>query len=147
MARVQIEMPETFAFTTRVRVRMGDLSIAGHLANHVLVSYLNEAMFRFLRDRGFTTFDIDGRAFINADLAVTYLSESMQGDTLSIQVAVDEMRKHGCNFFFRVTNARTGLVAANGKMAMLFFDYGKGKLGTVPSRFRKAFIEDCFLSR
>lgn len=145
MVRVQIEMPEIFAFTTRVQVRLGDLSIANHLANHILVSYLNEAMFRFLQENGFATFEIDGRALINADLAIIYQSESARGDTLSIAVAIDELTKHGCNFFFRVTNQRTGLAAAKAKMAMLFFDYNQRKLARIPDRFSKAFGKYCFL--
>jgi acyl-CoA thioesterase FadM len=147
MSRVQIDMPDKFAFTTHIKVRLGDLSNANHLANHVLVSYLNEATFRFLRENGFESFEIDGLAFINADLAVRYLSESMRGDTVAIAVAVDELSKHGCNFFFRITNERTGLVAAQAKMAMLFFNYKERKLGAVPSRFKKAFGKVCFLSQ
>lgn len=146
MARVQIEMPENYAFTARIQVRLGDIVGGLHLANHILISYLNEAMCLFFRDNGFATLDIEGYSVINADLAIIYNSESMHGDTLKIDVAIDELRRHGCNFYYRVTNERTGLETASAKMAMLFFDYTKRKLGTVPDSFRAVFEKYCLPS-
>ena len=48
MARVQIDLPEHFVFSTKLKVRMGDLVSGVHLGNHILISYLNEVYQQFL---------------------------------------------------------------------------------------------------
>lgn len=143
MARVQISMPEKFAFTTHLQVRLADVAGGLHLGNHMVISFLNEAMFLFLRDNGFPTLDIEGRSLINADLAIVYQSESMMGDNLKIEVAIDAMSRCGCDFYYRLTNERTGKPTAVAKMAMLFFDYEKRKISKMPDTFRSVFEQYC----
>jgi acyl-CoA thioesterase FadM len=132
-------MPDKFIFSTRMQVRIGDVSGGLHLGNHVLVSFLNEALLLCLREFGFPTIDIDGSVFINADLAVIYKSESFHGDFLNIEIAAGNFTRAGCDFYFRVMNERTGKETASAKMGMLFFDYETRKITEVPRRFRDVF--------
>lgn len=137
-------MPDKFIFSSRMQVRIGDVSGGLHLGNHVLVSYLNEALLLCLREFGFPTIDIDGSVFINADLAVIYKSESFHGDFLDIEIAAGNFTRAGCDFYFSVTNERTGKETAAAKMGMLFFDYDTRKITDVPARFREVFRGMCF---
>lgn len=46
MPRLQLVIPETFVYSTRLQVRVGDLASGFHLGNHHLIAYLNEATLR-----------------------------------------------------------------------------------------------------
>ncbi len=52
MARLQIDLPEKFIFSTKLDMRIGDLAGGIHFGNHILVSYLNESTMRLLRENG-----------------------------------------------------------------------------------------------
>jgi len=43
MARVKIDLPEEFIFSTEIEVRIGDVLAGRHLGNHSLIAMLNEA--------------------------------------------------------------------------------------------------------
>ncbi len=139
MARVQIDIPKKFIFCRKTEVRTGDISGALHLGNHILVSYLNDTLYLFLREKGITELFIDGSTFINTDLAVIYKAESFLGNMLKIEVAVGELGKYGFDLFFKVTNENTDQEAAIAKMGMLFFNYDNKVPAEIPENFRSIF--------
>jgi acyl-CoA thioester hydrolase len=139
MARVKIDLPEEFIFSTEIEVRIGDVLAGRHLGNHSLIAMLNEAHLRFLRANGFPELLIDGLTFINADLAIVYESEAFHWDVLRIEVAVADFHKYGCDVVYRVTNKQTGKEIAVAKTGMLFFDYEERKIAQVPDRFKSVF--------
>jgi len=122
MARVQIDLPERFDFALEMQVRRSDENSGGHLGNHMLVAYLNEACFAFVAAKGLLTFDEGGVYLINADLAVSYLSEAFHADVLRIEVAASDFHKYGCDFVYRVTNRETDRMIATAKTGMICFD-------------------------
>ena len=141
MARVQIDLPEHFVFSTKLKVRMGDLVSGVHLGNHILISYLNEVYQQFLDEyKLFEEGTPGGLSMINADLAIRYLSESHHGDVLRIDLALGELSKCGVELYFKIFNQRTKRDTAQAKMAMLFYDYQTRKPANVPLKF-KAFVE------
>lgn len=142
MARVQIDLPQSFDLSVEVQVRMADVNAGGHLGNHCLIALLNEAHLKFMAAKGFPELLVDGLAFINSDLAVIYKSEAFYGDTLVIEVAAADFHKYGCDIVYRVTNKNTGKETAIAKTGMVFFDYQNRKIGEVPDRFKAAFGED-----
>jgi acyl-CoA thioester hydrolase len=139
MARVKIELPKLFDFDTEVQVSINDINAGGHLGNHSLVAILNEAHLRFLEAKGFPESVIDGRAFINSDLAIVYRSQAYHRDVLRIEVAIANFHEYGCDILYRVTNKQTGKQVAVARTGMLFFDYERNKIAAVPERFRSVF--------
>ena len=139
MARVKIELPERFEFSTEFEVRMSDVNAGGHLGNHLLVSLLNEAHLRFMGFKGFPELLVDGLAFINTDLAVEYKAESFYAEVLVIEVAAAGFNKYGCDIVYRVTKKEGGKVVALAKTGMVFFDYQARRIAEVPPRFKQAF--------
>jgi acyl-CoA thioester hydrolase len=138
MDRVNIDLPEQFEFSTEVEVRMADVNAGGHLGNHCLIALLNEGHLKYMQFKGFPELLVDGRAMINADLAVIYKSEMFYGNVLAIEVAAANFDRHGLDILYRVTNKSTGKVSAVAKMGMLFFDYAERKIAEVPERFKQA---------
>ncbi len=140
MARVKIELPKLFDFDTEVQVSINDINAGGHLGNHSLVAILNEAHLRFLEAKGFPEPVIDGRAFINSDLAIVYRSQAYHRDVLRIEVAIANFHEYGCDILYRVTNKQTGKQVAVARTGMLFFDYERNKIAEVPERFKSVFV-------
>lgn len=139
MARVKIDLPKLFDFDTEVQVSINDINAGGHLGNHSLVAILNEAHLRFLEAKGFPESVVDGRAFINSDLAIVYRSQAYHRDVLRIEVAIANFHEYGCDILYRVTNKQTGKQVAVARTGMLFFDYERNKIAGVPERFRSVF--------
>lgn len=140
MARIQIDMPNRFIYSTKLKVRVGDVAGGLHLGNHVIISFLNEVLFSFLRDNGFNEY-IETPVFINPDFAVVVKSESIYGDILCIDMAISQNGQYGVDLFYKIINEKSGREVALAKMAMLFFDYEKRKLKEMPKKF-KTFLKE-----
>jgi acyl-CoA thioester hydrolase len=139
MAKLQIDLPQKFEFSTEFQVCIDDVFPGGHLRNYRLISMLNESHLRFMQAKGFFQLEIDGLYFINADLEVKYASEAFHGDVLAVEVAVANMHEYGCDLIYLVTNKTRDKVTAVAKTGMLFFDYKQKKTATVPDSFKSIF--------
>jgi len=139
MAKIQIDLPQEFDFSTDFQVCIDDVFPGGHLRNYRLISMLNETHLRFMQAKGFFQLEIDGLYFINVDLEVKYESEAFHGDVLTVEVAVANMHRYGCDLLYLVTNKTRDRVAAVAKTGMLFFDYQQKKTAEVPVAFKSIF--------
>jgi len=135
MARVTIEMPALFPFSTELQVQVGHINYGGHLGNDAMLSLVHEARVRFLRRLGYSERDVEGVGLLMVDAQVVYRSEVFHGDTLVIEVAVGEVGRSGCDFFYRVTSRESGREAARAKTGVVFFDYERRRIARVPTGF------------
>lgn len=135
MPRIKIDLPEKFIFKTDIPLRISDINYGGHLGNDSVLSIFQEARIRFLKQFGYSETDIDGSSIIMIDAAIQYKSQGYYGDILSVELAVEDFHKVGCDFFYRATNKLNGNVIAIGKTGIAFFDYQKNKLTSVPEKF------------
>ena len=142
MARLQLELPNSFPFTTELSVRVTDINFAGHLGNDNLVSLLQEARGQFLDSYGLPEMDIFGAGMVITDVAVIYESEAFRGEVLMIEITVGDFNKYGCDFFYRITEKTGGRNVAKAKTGMVFFDYRQRRVQRVPEEFR-ALFKDC----
>jgi len=139
MARVKLNLPEKFVFSTEIPVRITDINYGGHLGNDSLLSLIHEARVRFLNEHGFSELSIDGPGLIMVDSVIIYKSEVFYGETLKIEVTADDFSKHGCDLIYRITNKETGKEVARAKTGIVFFDYEKRKVVQVPEKFKAIF--------
>lgn len=139
MARIELNLPETFAFSTDVRVRISDINYGNHLGNDALLSLVHEARLQFLQSRGFSEVDIDGCGLILTDAVIVYKSQGFYGDLLTIFAAMGDFNKYGCDFFFKVVQKNGGKEVARAKTGIVFFDYNRQKMVPVPVAFFKAY--------
>ena len=139
MARTKLALPPNFDFATDMQICISDINYGGHLGNDSLLSLIHEARIRFLEKNGFTEFDIGGAGMIMVDTAIIYKSESFHGDILTFEVAVDDVGKVGCDFYFRISNRQTGKDVAHAKTGIVFFDYKTRRAVNVPDKFRELF--------
>lgn len=139
MARVELNLPDEFTFTTELDVRVSDINYGNHVGNDRMVSLLHEARLRYLRSHDFGEFNIAGLGLMVTDLIVSFEAESFVGDDLTFHVGVTDFNKYGCDFIYRVENHADDKVVAKAKTGIVFFDYDERKIAQIP----KVFLERC----
>ncbi len=139
MARIKLTMPEKYAFTTEMTLRIGDINYGGHMDNAAVLALAHEARIRFLAEYGWTELDVEGHGVIMSDAAVVYRSEGFHGDKVKIFIAVSEISSMGFDLMYLLTNSKTGLEIARVKTGMVFFDYQKRRPVKVPEKFSSTF--------
>jgi acyl-CoA thioester hydrolase len=139
MPRVKLDLPQHFAFTTEVPVRITDINYGGHLGNDAILGIVQEARLQFLRQRGLSEADVGGAGIIMTDAVVMYKAEAFYGDVLVVEVAIQDLQPLACDFVFRLTSKDSGKEVARAKTGIAFFDYARRRIVEAPSAFRAAF--------
>jgi YbgC/YbaW family acyl-CoA thioester hydrolase len=137
MARLKIDMPDNYSFSTSLTVRISDINYGGHLSNDSILAYMHEARVRFLKYHHYTEINVEGSAIIMTDSAIVYRAESFHGDVLQIDISVKDFNKYGCDFYYLITNKKTTEEVAHAKTGIVFFDYQARKMSELPIAFKE----------
>ena len=135
MARIKIDLPEKYVFSTRIKVRVSDINYGGHLGNDALLSILHEARLQYLQALGYSELAFGSSSLIMADVAMEYKAEGFLGDTLLVQIAPADFNKYGFDLLYRVTNQNLQPIAY-AKTGLLCFNYTTRKVMSVPAEVR-----------
>ena len=138
MAKVKIDLPAQFPFSTTIPVRIGDVNYGGHVGNDAIVSVLHESRMQYLASLGATELAFFGVGLIMADLAVSYKGEAFYGDALLTEVSAVELGSAGFELVYRISTQRNGkhVVVAEAKTGMVCFDYDLRKITRLPEAFK-----------
>ncbi|MFW1677486.1 acyl-CoA thioesterase [Pontibacter sp. JAM-7] len=136
MARIKLEMPKHYTFSTSMVVRINDINYGGHLSNDSILSIIHEARVRFLAQYQYTEMDIEGSSLIMTDSVVVYRAEGFHGDQIQVDVCIQDFNKYGCDFYYLLSNKATAVEIAQAKTGIVFFDYGSHKVRPVPAAFK-----------
>lgn len=139
LARVRIELPDRFGFSTPITIYINHINYGNHLDNSALLSLVSEARVRFFKSLGYSELDVEGRGIIVADAAIQYRSEAFHGEVLVFEMTAGDFNKYGCDLVYRVSEQGSGREVARGKTGIMFFDYAARKPAPVPSAFRAHF--------
>ena len=142
MARIKIEMPDNYLFSTVMDVRISDINYGNHLGNDSVLSFVHEARTRFFRQYGYTEMDVEGLGIIMTDSAIVYKAEGFHGDQIQIDITVGDFNKYGCDIFYLMTNKATAVEIAHVKTGIVFFDYDVRKVVTLPEQFRATLMKE-----
>ena len=134
MARVQIDFPEHFCYSTDIDVRITDLNYGGHMGNDTFLSIAHEARVRFLKQIGFKNEGEGPRGIgiIMGDAAIIYKGEVRYGDTLAVGIAVGDFTGFGFDIFYRLSSKKQDKVVALIKTGIIGFDYHAGRISKIP---------------
>ena len=135
MARVKIELPATWTFTTEIPIRITDINYGNHMGNDAFLGILHEARMRWLRQFGWTELVFEPVGLIMVDIAVRFKTEARYGDVLTVSLAPTDWTKLGFDLLYLATNA-AGQEVARAQTGMIFFDYARKKLTPAPPDFR-----------
>ncbi len=136
MARVKVDLPDAYAFSLEITVRISDVNYGGHLSNDAVLAMIHEARLQFLHSMDYTEKDIEDLGIIMADAVIEYKSQGYHGDVIEIRVGAENFSKYGCDFFYRLINQNSGRDVARAKTGIVFFDYSRGKMAKRPATFR-----------
>jgi acyl-CoA thioesterase FadM len=134
MARIKIDLPESFSFVVSIPVRITDLNYGGHVGNDSILSIAHEARMKFLGQHGFSEMDLGGVGLIMSEAALEFKKELFYGETAIVSIACSGFNRVGFEIYYRMEkeiNGRRQLVAVI-KTAMVGFDYKKGKIAAIP---------------
>lgn len=138
MARVKLDLPEHFPYSTLIEIGIGHINYGGHLGNDSALTLAHEARLRFLRSLGFSELDIAGYGLIQTDAVLVYKNQAFWGETLVAEVTADEFSKYGCDLYYRFRQQSDSREVLHAKTGVVFFDYQNKKLAAVPAEFLNA---------
>jgi acyl-CoA thioesterase FadM len=140
MARIKIDMPESFSFSTSFAVRITDLNFGAHVGNDTVLSFAHEARVRYLQSLGYHELDLDGVGLIMADAALVFKNEIYYGDELLISIQAVEFSRVGFDLIYKMEKKAADqslLVVALVKTAMVCFNYDLKKVVPLPETAEK----------
>ncbi|QID19269.1 thioesterase [Nitrogeniibacter mangrovi] len=135
MARIKIDLPEHFAFTTELPLYLLHINYGQHLDNALLLTLVSEARARFFQALGYTELDVEGVGIVVADAAVQYRSEAHHGETMRVSMMATDFNKFGFDLVWRMDALASGREVARGKTGIVFYDYDARQLASAPMAF------------
>ncbi|HEY3404457.1 MAG TPA: thioesterase family protein [Ohtaekwangia sp.] len=135
MARLQLDLPQRFIFSTELTIRASDVNYGGHVGNDAILTLMQEARIVLYRQLGFADeVSFEGAVGqIISDALILYKSESFLGDVLVIKIAVADFNKYGFDMCYLLENKSSGREVARGKTGIVCFDYDRKKVASVPA--------------
>jgi acyl-CoA thioester hydrolase len=131
MRRMKLLIPDTFAYSTRVPVRITDINYGGHLGNDSVLTIIHEARMRFLTSLGLSELDMKGVGLIMSDVAIEYRNEAFFGDVLTIHVTATDFTKISFDLFYKLIKDEN-IEIARARTGMVCFDYSAKKVAALP---------------
>ena len=135
VAKIRIELPDRFGFSTPIAIYINHINYGNHLDNSALLALVSEARVRFFKSLGYSELDVEGRGIIVADAAIQYRSEAFHGEVLVFEMTAGDFSKYGCDLLYRVSEQTSVREVARGKTGIMFFDYSVRKPALVPPVF------------
>jgi Predicted thioesterase len=130
MARIKIDIPEHFPFTTTIPVRITDLNYGKHVGNDTILSMIHEARVQFLAHFGYEELNLAGTGLIMSDVGIEFKNELFYGDVVTASVAAADFTKISFDLYYKLE--KPGKLVAIAKTGMVCYDYGKKKVAVVP---------------
>jgi YbgC/YbaW family acyl-CoA thioester hydrolase len=124
-------------FSTRFRVRIGDINYGGHLGNDKFLLLFHDARIEFLQSLGLAESNIgDGVGLIMSEAHVNYKAEVFLGDELRVQVRVTDLQAVRFRMEYKITRGVDQALVATGFTQMAAFDYQQRRICKLPAGFR-----------
>jgi acyl-CoA thioester hydrolase len=143
MARIKIDLPDIFTFTTSIAVRITDINYGGHVGNDAVLSLIHEARMQFLKQLGYTELEFGGIGLIMADAAVEFKNELFYGDTVIVSVVCTEFSKVSFDIYYKLEKTpgqiedEKKILVAIAKTGMVCYDYSNKRIAAIPEDARK----------
>lgn len=139
MARIKVELPATFSFSTTITIRITDLNYGGHVGNDTILSLIHEGRVQFLQQFGLEELKFAGAGLIMGDVAVEFKNELFHGDVIQVWVTAEEFTKVSFDLFYKLEkiSGEKNEPVAFAKTGMICFDYAKKKVVAVPEGIKE----------
>lgn len=138
MARIKIDLPGQFSFTTKIPIRITDINYGGHVGNDSILSLIHEARVQFLASFGYSELDMAGTSLIMADVGIEFKHELFYGNSIIASVTAINFSKASFEIYYKLEKEEGDkkLLVAAAKTGMVCFDYKNRKVAVVPEEAR-----------
>lgn len=139
MARIKIDLPDQFSFSTSIPVRITDINYGNHVGNDAVLSIIHEARMQFLQKFGYTELEFAGAGMIMSDVGIEFKNELFYGDLVIASVTADGFSKVGFDIYYKLekNSSAKKVIVATAKTGMICFDYTKKKIVPVPGEAKE----------
>jgi acyl-CoA thioester hydrolase len=139
MARIKIDLPEHFSFSTTIPVRITDLNYGGHVGNDTILSIIHEARVQYLQQWGYGELTLAGVGLIMSDVGIEFKSELFYGQTIRASVTAADLTKLSFDLYYKLEVEKEGkiVLVAAAKTGMICYDYEKKKIAAIPEEVRE----------
>ncbi|MEP6746371.1 MAG: thioesterase family protein [Bacteroidota bacterium] len=141
MARIKIELPGTFQFTTVIPLRITDLNYGGHVGNDTVLSIIHEARMQFLHHYNYSEMNFSETGMIMSDVGIEFKNELFYGDKVKASVAIADISTVTFAFYYKLEkeiNNKIVLVAV-ARTGMVCYNYELKKIAAVPETIKTQF--------
>lgn len=136
MARIKIDLPPKFNFSTSINVRITDLNYGGHVGNDTMLSIIHEARVQFLKSHGYDELNLEGVGLIMSDVAIEFRSELFYGDIIKAYVTTGDFTGVAFDIYYKLEKElnRQIILIAIAKTGMVCYNYQQKKLLLYPQK-------------
>jgi acyl-CoA thioester hydrolase len=137
MARIKIDLPAKFSFSTTIPIRITDINFGGHVGNDTILSIVHEARAKFFQHLGYDELNFWGVGTIMSDVAIEYKDQIYYGDEILASVAVGEITKVAFDLFYKLEKKSIDgkqTTVALAKTWMVCYDYDLKKVAAIPEK-------------
>jgi acyl-CoA thioesterase FadM len=142
MARIKIELPGTFTFSTVITVRISDINYGGHVGNDSIMALIHEARIRFFNHHGFTELDMAGVGTIMTDAAIEFKAELFYGEEIKASVVAEEFSNISFELYYKLEKKQADgklIPVVYAKTGITCFDYSRKKVAALPAEVAEKF--------
>lgn len=133
MSRYLIQPAKHFVLNMPYQVVDSDINEADHLAAIRVLPITELAQRLFTKNFGDA---MGGAGLIMVNSQIDYISEAYLGDTLILQLAVENQTEKSFEFVYRICNEASGAEVARASTRNLFFDYLQRQVVPLPPTFK-----------
>ena len=131
--RIRLKDNLPICFRTTVMVRITDLNYGGHMGNEMLLVYAQQARVDFLQSMGYGELTLAGKGIIMTDAAVIYRSEAHAGESLTVELALDDRTAIGFDLYYTFRVEESSRLVGRVKTGIVCFDYDTKKVSPLPA--------------
>jgi acyl-CoA thioesterase FadM len=139
MARIKIDLPDTFSFSTNIPVRITDINIGGHVGNDTILSIIHEARIQFFTFYGYSELNMAGIGTIMSDVGIEFKNELFYGDTIKASVTATEFSRVSFEVYYKLEKSGQDgkmIPVVFAKTGIVCFDYTTKKIVPVPNEVK-----------
>jgi acyl-CoA thioester hydrolase len=135
LARIKIEFPEQFSFSTKIPIRITDLNYGGHVGNDTILTLIHEARVQFLKINGYEELNFEGVSLIMSDAGIEFKAELFYGDTITALVLATNFTRIGFDLYYKLL--RNDNIVAIAKTGMICYNYKTRKVVSLPANAKE----------
>ncbi len=131
-----------FRFSVNIPVRFGDMDALGHVNNAKYLTYFEEARLAYwvnLFPVDYT--NIQSIGLIVANARVDFRAPARLGDILAVHIRVPDFGTKSFPMEYRIENAKTKTVIAEGSTLQVMYDYGRAVTIPVPEEVKQRILQ------